>query len=212
MLTQLPGFLVTSEHAELRSSITRLGARIRHEAELMSLDLERWLGPDSTVPAGVEIRPVGQRVPPGTGHLESLAFPPGHPDIGDDDPPEDAAANEAALRPILVGDERWAPLTAGRLAVRPSTNDPVGIAVLSELLDGPPPHGGPWLAQLFRHPDDTLRGLGAALLDSALEAAREDGLRTVGLSVTVGNHARGLYASRGFVPFAPWTTYLVPPP
>jgi RimJ/RimL family protein N-acetyltransferase len=47
------------------------------------------------------------------------------------------------------------------------------------------------------------QGIGAALVDEAIARARKlDGIRTIKLSVTVGNEAaRALYISRGFVVF-----------
>ena len=59
-----------------------------------------------------------------------------------------------------------------------------------------PPFGGPWLAELFREPGH--RGVGGALLRSALHAAAQDGHATVQLAVTEGNPAQGLYEALGF--------------
>ena len=62
--------------------------------------------------------------------------------------------------------------------------------------DGDAPLGGPWLAQLFRHPDAP--GLGTPLLRRALAAATRDAVAAVGLAVTHANPARARYAADGF--------------
>lgn len=69
-------------------------------------------------------------------------------------------------------------------------------AVLINGTPGEPPTGRPWISQLFRHPD--ARGTGGPLLRRALALATRDGLPALGLAVTHGNLARGLYEAHGF--------------
>ena len=62
--------------------------------------------------------------------------------------------------------------------------------------DMPPPLHGPWLLELFRVPGR--RGVGALLLERALHELAAAGHASLGLSVTEGNPARGLYERLGF--------------
>ena len=75
----------------------------------------------------------------------------------------------------------------------------VGAIVCAEL---DAPFGGPWVMELFRAPG--AHGVGRALLERAL--ARCPG-PTLGLAVTEGNSAKGLYEAVGFE--RAFTTYSV---
>ena len=71
----------------------------------------------------------------------------------------------------------------------------VGAAILNQF-PGEPPAAGPWLSELFREPG--VPGIGRELLRGALAAAAADGLPALGLVVTGGNPAVGLYEDEGF--------------
>jgi GNAT superfamily N-acetyltransferase len=75
---------------------------------------------------------------------------------------------------------------------------------------GDPPLCGPWVGELFRHPDAP-PGTGAALLAAALDRAAADGLPHVGLRVSSGNPALRLYERLGFTPTRSSVAVLVPP-
>ena len=65
---------------------------------------------------------------------------------------------------------------------------------------GIPPHGGPWVVDIFRDPDSRAQGIGTALLTSVLAAGREAGLPGLSLVVTHDNErAHRLYRHLGFV-------------
>jgi GNAT superfamily N-acetyltransferase len=68
----------------------------------------------------------------------------------------------------------------------------VGAILVNEFADTDPPFGGPWVMELFRAPG--ARGVGRALLERALSVTEG----TLGLAVTHGNRAEGLYAALGF--------------
>jgi ribosomal protein S18 acetylase RimI-like enzyme len=72
----------------------------------------------------------------------------------------------------------------------------VAGAVIVTDAGGEAPEGGPWIAELFRHPAHP--GTGRALLVHAMRAAAADGLPTLSLAVTAGNPAERLYRELGF--------------
>jgi GNAT superfamily N-acetyltransferase len=76
--------------------------------------------------------------------------------------------------------------------------DRVVAAVIVNDLDSEPPWNGPWITDLFRHPDPAYTGLGTLLLRRALATAAEAGLPTVSLVVTEDNPAQLVYARHGF--------------
>lgn len=57
---------------------------------------------------------------------------------------------------------------------------------------------GPWVTEVFRHPDRSPRGLGSLMLSAVLSRAAADGLTEIGLAVTEGNPARRVYETLGF--------------
>lgn len=68
------------------------------------------------------------------------------------------------------------------------------------------------IANVAVHPDWRRRGVGAALLDDVLAAARASGVRTLYLEVRASNAAaQALYASRGFHPVGRRRRYYVDP-
>ena len=73
-------------------------------------------------------------------------------------------------------------------------------AVLVNGTPGEPPFGGPWISQVFRHPDAP--GVGGALLRRALAIATRDGLPAIGLAVTHANPAMRASTRRSGSPTA----------
>jgi len=210
---QLGGILVSTEVPALQKTLLGAGAQVRRRVELMSVSVARAQAdpglepphPPARVPRGVTIVPFRGTVPPELGAVSLAAYPPSHPDH----PVSDTAAALAPLRRFVEGGPGWAPLDAARLAVREEDGQAVGAAIIAAFA-GESPRGGPHLAQLFRLPGEELRGLGAALLDAALIAARRGGCATVGLAVNADNPARRLYLSRGFASFALSVTVRMP--
>lgn len=207
VVARLGGWVLSTDAEALLEPLVALGAELVRDARTYSLVLgEHPPARPVAPPEGSRIGPLGPVLPPGLGALNVAAYGPGHPDH---DPDADAEEAEDALRPLVEGGDRWRPLSASRLAVREADGAPLGAAILAELA-GAPPTGGPWVAELFKAPGPATRGLGAALLDAALDAARADGLATVGLTVTVGNPAVALYERRGFGLVGSWLRLQVP--
>jgi GNAT superfamily N-acetyltransferase len=112
------------------------------------------------------------------------AHPPGPPDH-DPEP-------EAHLEATLAGTGFGPLLDCSGLAL--DAEGRVIGAILITDIGGEPPFKGPWVIEVFRDPAHP--GTGRALLERALH--RGAGLPGLGLAVTEGNHARGLYAALGF--------------
>jgi GNAT superfamily N-acetyltransferase len=182
VLAQLRGMRIAGDEPLGKALIAAGGTTVRH-GHLMSHDLverPRSRGLPAYRLTDVD-RPAADLV-----DAYRAAYPPGHPDHRDQ-PPE---RTHADLQGYLDG-KGFGPLLRGSgLALH---DDAVVGAILLGTLPGDPPLDGPWVIELFRHPDH--RGVGRALLERALALA--DG-PALGLMVTEGNPARRLYERLGF--------------
>ena len=169
------------------------GTPLRH-AHVMSRDLVRdpaptaWLEPRR--PDGVRLTPV-DRPAADLAPACRAAFPPGHPDFAHLPAP---LQPERELDALISGRLLGPLLRCSGLAV--GEDGRVLGAVLVNGTRGEPPFGGPWVAQVFRHPDAP--GVGGALLRRALAIATRDGLPAISLAVTHANPAIAVYAALGF--------------
>ena len=190
---QLKGWRVAAEEPFSRLLLAG-GARPLRHAHVMSRDLTRnpapgeWLEP--TLPAGVRLtsvdRPAIDLVP-----AFLAAFPSSHPDYRDIRDPEHP---EQELEELLSGSLLGPLLRCSALAI--AEDGGVVGAILINGKPGDPPFDGPWVAEVFRHPETP--GLGGALLKRALAIATRDRLPAVGLAVTHTNPAIATYAAHGF--------------
>jgi GNAT superfamily N-acetyltransferase len=175
----------------LARALVAAGARTHRHAHVMSRDLRgdpapaAWLEPQ--LPRGFRLTAVGDRRAGDLAPVAELAYPPGHPDHR---PEPEVGELEAIMSGRLLGPL----LPCSALVIGPDGD--VAGAVLVNDSDGGPPFGGPWLSQVFRHPDAP--GLGTALLRRALAAGTRDGVPAIGLAVTHANPARARYAALGF--------------
>jgi GNAT superfamily N-acetyltransferase len=204
-LRDLAGWRVASAPALARTLVTA-GGRPRRHAHVMRRSLAgvvpaEW---EHTGHPGIRIGPV-DRTPAEIAPAMLAAHPPAHPDF---EPGDDEPANVVArLERELGGREAGPLLTCSRLAVD-AGGRVRGAALITEIPAGELPMGGPWLIELFREPG--WGGLGAALLRAALWQAAADGHPAVGLRVTEGNAARGLYEATGFEPVSTWLSVDLP--
>jgi GNAT superfamily N-acetyltransferase len=186
VLAGLRGMRVAGDEALGRALVAAGGKPIRH-AHLMSRDLAGDPAPKQwRDPPGARLTDVDR---PAADLLEAFraAYPPGHPDHRDEPPTRTLADLESWISRAAFG-----PLLDGSgLAVAPDGR--VAGAILLGTLPGDPPENGPWVIELFRHPAH--RGVGRPLLERALALAT---VPTLGLIVTEGNRARGLYEALGF--------------
>jgi GNAT superfamily N-acetyltransferase len=160
------------------------GARLVRHAHQMSHDLAerpRWSDPPGHRLTGVD-RPAADLA-----DAYRAAYGPGHVDHRD----EPLERSVADLESYLSGTE-FGPLLAGSgLAV--AEDGTVAGAILIGTLPEDDALSGPWVIEVFRHPAH--RGVGRALMERALALAD---VAELGLMVTEGNPARGLYAALGF--------------
>jgi ribosomal protein S18 acetylase RimI-like enzyme len=187
---EMPDWKVAGDVA-LGRALVALGARPTRHAHVHSRDLRRDPAPAEWADA------------PGIGPLDrtaaelveiyAAAYPAGHVDWLYTGPPADY---EADLAGVLDGRIAGPRLDASRLAVD-AAGRPAGALIVTQL-EGDPPFGGPWVAELFRRPGDDLRGMGRTLLQAGLAVATVAGLPALGLAVTEGNPAQALYEALGF--------------
>ncbi len=189
VIAELAGWRIAAEEPFSRL-LTAAGGRPQRRSHAMSRDLVRdpapsgWLEPP--LPAGVRLTDVDRRAIELAPACDA-AYPREHPDYSD-------AAPEVELEEIMSGRLMGPLLRCSGLAVE--EDGTVAGAVLITGTSGAPPTGGPWIAQIFRHPEAP--GIGGPLLRRALALATRDGLPAVGLAVTHGNPALGLYEAHGF--------------
>jgi GNAT superfamily N-acetyltransferase len=119
------------------------------------------------------------------------AYGPRHPDARGPD------LDEAAESLANMVEDPDNPLMQRATQVAVVEGQPVTAAVVvhSDHVTG---WNGPWLMNMFRAPDPTLPGLGAALLTRSLEILSADGEPHLGLAVTDTNPARRVYERLGF--------------
>jgi GNAT superfamily N-acetyltransferase len=202
--TDLSGWKVAGDVA-LGRALVELGARPTRHAHVHSRDLRRHPAVDpAPPPAGIGIGPL-DRDAQALAEIYAAAYPPGHVDWTYSGPPADY---EEDLDAILEGRLAGPRLEVSRLAVD-DRGRPAGVLIVTRI-DGEPPFGGPWVAELFRRPGADVRGTGRALLEAGLAAATDAGLPALGLAVTDGNPAQQLYEALGFERVLSSLTVIVP--
>ena len=202
VLARLPGWIVGRD-GPLLDALLRAGATLRRHAFTYTWDLLARVPPPewgSELPAaGLRVGPAGQH--PAEALLESAdaAYPPDHPDAARD--------NLADLREILAGTIVGPFL--GRSEVVLDGRRVVAALLLNDA-PTPPPDGGPWVTDVYRHPDAAYAGLGSLLLRRGLAHLAADGRTTLGLAVTAGNRAQRTYQRLGFAVSSESRTVIVP--
>jgi hypothetical protein len=205
MAAELPGWKVAGD-AALGAGLVAHGAEPTRHAHVHSRDLvARPAGPPGEPPPGLTIGPLDRDahalVP-----VYEAAYPPEHVDWTYTGPPPDYEHDLAA---ILDGTLAGPRLDVSRLALD-ARGEPAAVLIVTRL-EGEPPFGGPWVAELFRRPGDDIRGAGRALLAEGLHAATQAGLPALGLAVTEGNPAQRLYESLGLERVRSSVTVVLPP-
>jgi GNAT superfamily N-acetyltransferase len=170
---ELRGWRVAGDEA-LGAALIAAGALPVRHAHVYTHELRDLPGPGSGDPLGAHT--IDDLAP-----AFAAAFAPGHVDGGR---PAHTALHH-------VSDGRL--LDASGVIVRDGR---VVAAILVGRFDGEPPFGGPWVLELFRDPAHP--GTGRALLERALHRTAAAGLPALGLAVTDGNRASGLYEAVGF--------------
>ena len=193
----MPGWRFSTSDRSLAEAILAAGATERRHAHTMSRALTEPLPATSAVDRAMRIEPLTpaqvDRHALALGAINIRAYPADHPDAFDGD----EAAAVSQLRAIARGEMLGLLLAESRIALADSRI--VGACLVVDR-PGEPPHAGPWVIDIFRDPDGSVRGIGTALLSRVLRAGAEAGLPAVSLAVSHDNApARGLYSKLGFV-------------
>lgn len=190
-LEQLAGWGAGPE-LEFGRVLVAAGATAGRRSTSMELELGDARSPSEHPPGGVLIGPADAGIDE-LAELAAAAYGPEHPDHRGD-----AAQERRELEPLLAG-EVVGPMVACSRVARGADGTLLGAALVFRRRDSQPPHARPWLAELVRDPHRAPRGTGSALLRAVIAAARADGHRALGLTVTAGVPARKLYERAGFV-------------
>jgi GNAT superfamily N-acetyltransferase len=182
-LSDLRGMRIAGDEAVGRALVAAGGTAIRH-AHLMSHDLAER--PEWRHPPGYRLTDVDR---PASDLVDAYraAFAPGHVDYREE--PRERSLER--LESDFSGAE-FGPLLRGSGLAVADDGTAAGVILLGTL-PGDPPLNGPWVIEVFRHPAH--RGVGRALIERALAIVDVPAL---GLVVTEGNPARGLYEALGF--------------
>ena len=191
VLGRLPGWQVASAPSLGHALLERGATAVRHAHTLAidtSLADSDWLDP--TLPDGLRLVGVDTSTLDVMTLLpsQSAAYPPGHPDHDPD------IELQIGLLVLIVGGQILGPLLPESALVM--SGDDVVAGLLVNQRHGRSPHGGPWVADVWRHPDH--RGLGTLLLRRAVAGLHERGVPHLTLTVTEGNPARARYEALGF--------------
>jgi GNAT superfamily N-acetyltransferase len=193
--SRLPGFRVSViDDDEVADRLLSLGGTVgRH---LLTMELDLRLAVPSGRPCAATIGPMEVERTADYGAIVSRAYPPGHPDHE----PSDAEPAGAArtITELLRGEQVGPWLPEASFDARDGGRV-LGAVLLSEMPPSMTYAGGPWVTEIFVDPEATGRGIGGALLARAAAAVAGAERSTLGLAVTVGNPARRLYESLGFV-------------
>ncbi len=193
VVAQMPGWRVASD-VPFGHRLIAAGARLRRHAHVMSRDLVRNPAPEDWL----EVRPPARyrltavdRPAIDLAPVCLAAYPRDHPDFDSIREPD---RPERELDELMSGRLLGPLLRCSGLVVRDVGS--VAGALLVNAQPGEPPFSGPWVSQVFRHPDAA--GTGEPLLRRALAIATRDGLPALSLAVTHTNPARTRYAALGF--------------
>lgn len=203
VLAGLPGHIVGAP-APVGELLVAAGAQLRRRVAILQRDPRAPLAP-APPPNGIRIEPLGGRGPDDLLEAYLGAYGPGHPDHRPGMPPE---RERELLAHLMDGEEIGLLLPASQVALR-ADGTVAGALLLFAFDELAPPLGGPWVGELFAHPEAP-RGTGSALLAAGLAAAARAGLETLGLAVTDGNPARRLYERFGFTEARRFVAVLVP--
>jgi ribosomal protein S18 acetylase RimI-like enzyme len=201
-----PGWAVSTSDVELAQALVAKGAETLRHAHAMSHDLQTL--PDLSVPAGLEIGAVDSQrlaaVADQVGPALAAAYPPGHPDHRH----STAAEAAAAIRRVAAGQVLGPLLPVSVVASQAGVI--VGGCLVVER-EGLPPDGGPWVLDVFRHPELAAPRTGRAMLVEALHRARKAELPALSLAVSHENAGpRRLYEDVGFTDLSQSRTLAIP--
>ena len=202
VLAEMPGWIV-GRRGPLLDALLRAGAQQRRHAFTYTWDLVTQVPPPGWAtlqPAGaLRVEPAGEHPAEALLASAEAAYPPEHADAVRD--------NLSDLREIMAGTIVGPFLASSEVVL---DGDRVVAALLLNDAPTPPPDGGPWVTDVYRHPDAAYAGLGVLLLRRGLAHLAADGRSSLGLAVTAGNPAQHTYERLGFRVMEESRTVVVP--
>ncbi|MDR8414105.1 hypothetical protein MTP10_35920 [Nonomuraea sp. 3-1Str] len=184
---KMRGWYVTASE-EFGAELMTRGARLIRHAHVISCDLSGAAAlPSAPAPEGFRFVPC-DRAPEEVLPAWRNAFPPGHPDHS---PHTDEEVLRDEVAPLLRGELIGPVLPCSSLAVDMTDRVVAGVVVNDW-------DGLPWIANAFRHPSGTPRGLGLTLLRHVIRQAVADGLDVLTAVVSHANPARHIWKRIGF--------------
>lgn len=192
-IAAFPGWRLSTADAALVTALEKSGATARRHAHTMTHPLVDL--PDVRRVEGLRIEKLTVAMldehADELGAMHVAAYPSDHPDAVDGD--TDALADQ--LRATARGELLGPLMDVSRAAW--STEAALGVCLVVDRA-GRPPHAGPWVIDVFRHPAAP-PGAGTALLAATLHAAARQELSALSLAVSHDNvQARKVYERLGF--------------
>jgi GNAT superfamily N-acetyltransferase len=192
VIEAFPGWVVASSNRAFVTGLTAHGARLTRHRYVMSAPTAPHADAPLDLPSGIHLVtlrdvPVDQLLPSWL-----AAYPEGHVDH-----------ESASIQEIIdtcwehLADPHWWTTMHRSTAIAVFQDTIVG-GIIIDIRPEPVPFGGPWLSDIWRRPGHSHRGLGTWLISRAMRLLHDDGLHTLGLSVTHGNPARRIYGQLGF--------------
>ena len=192
VITVLPGWLIATPHRSFATALTAREAIPMRHRYVMSASTAPHADAPLDPPSGIHVVPlrdvsVDQLLPSWL-----AAYPADHVD-------HESGSTQEVIDSCWqhLADPLWWPTMHRSTAVAYSADTIVG-GIIVDLRPEPVPFGGPWLSDIWRRPDRAHLGLGTWLIARAMRLLNDDGMATMGLSVTHGNRARRVYERLGF--------------
>ena len=192
-ISALPGWVVASSDRAFVTGLTAHGARLTRHRYVMSAPTAPHADAPSDPPSGIHLVPLREVSVAELLPSWLAAYPDGHVDH------ETGTTQEiiASCWDHFADPDWWA--TAHRSSAIAFSADTIVGGIIVDVRPTPVPFGGPWLSDIWRRPGGGNRGLGTWFISRAMRLLHDDGLATLGLSVTHGNPARRVYEQLGFV-------------
>lgn len=199
----LAGMRVATSDREVADALIDAGGHLVRRASVMVADPTEPAAPVNALPRPYEIVPfdslphVPEELAAQLADTRLHAYPASHPDHVPAEATHDAVRSE--LRGLLDG-SALGPVHRELSAIvrKLGSDQPVGAIIVTMAAADAIWAGGPWIADLFIHPDHSGNRLGRHLLEHALTGCAHLGLPRIGLAVTHTNPAVRLYRTLGF--------------